>query len=67
MHTCIHPESYTYGKLEDNALGEGGEIRNYLQGLRLTQDVEDYYRSHFFGQMSIDQCHSLFPYYRQLF
>ncbi|KAF9626436.1 hypothetical protein IFM89_033255 [Coptis chinensis] len=49
-HTAIFPKPYTYQLRNDCALGPQGDIRLYLEGLAMAQNVPKYVGQHPFGQ-----------------
>lgn len=63
IHTGIFPHSYCYRDRSDNSLGPGGELRVYLEGLALTENIQKYIEQHPFGQRAIDETSSLWGFY----
>ncbi|CAH9084393.1 unnamed protein product [Cuscuta europaea] len=58
-HTAIFPHSYTESTMmNDQSLGPGGDLREYLEGLAGAEDVRTYVQDHPFGQKAIDYTHS---------
>ncbi|XP_043704329.1 eukaryotic translation initiation factor 5B-like isoform X2 [Telopea speciosissima] len=52
-NTAIFPDSYRFQDTEDNSLGTGGNLRVYLEGLSMAEDVQKYVKEHPFGQCAI--------------
>ncbi|KAK1352946.1 hypothetical protein POM88_052784 [Heracleum sosnowskyi] len=46
-NTAIFPNTYNYKNLEDDSLGD---LRVYLEGLALAENVQEYVKNHPFGQ-----------------
>ncbi|XP_028758464.1 uncharacterized protein LOC114717492 [Neltuma alba] len=46
MHTAIFPYSYRYSDTDDISLGPGGDLRVYLEGLAMAENVQEYVASH---------------------
>ncbi|KAK1371061.1 hypothetical protein POM88_037153 [Heracleum sosnowskyi] len=63
--SAIFPKTYSYKNLEDDSLGPEGDLRVYLEGLALAENVQEYVKNHPFGQRPInndpDQDGSDFP------
>lgn len=49
-HTAVFPISYSCQHENDNALGPGGDIRSYLEGIAVAENVQRYVEQHPFGQ-----------------
>ncbi|KAJ0963511.1 hypothetical protein J5N97_028633 [Dioscorea zingiberensis] len=41
-HTSIFPDPYHFNKKNDNSLGPGGDLRLYLEGLAMSDDIQQY-------------------------
>ncbi|KAK1352951.1 ubiquitin-like domain-containing CTD phosphatase 1 [Heracleum sosnowskyi] len=52
-NTTIFPNTYNYKNLEDDSLGPEGDLRVYLEGLALAENVQEYVKNHPFGQRPI--------------
>ncbi|KAJ8459543.1 hypothetical protein OPV22_032469 [Ensete ventricosum] len=52
-HTAIFPFPYKFKDENDNSLGPGGDLRAYLEGLTMADDVQLYVQGHPFGQQAI--------------
>ncbi|CAD5168190.1 unnamed protein product [Musa acuminata subsp. malaccensis] len=52
-HTAIFPFPYKFTDENDNSLGPGGDLRAYLEGLTMADDVQLYVQGHPFGQQAI--------------
>ncbi|XP_042499171.1 uncharacterized protein LOC122077322 [Macadamia integrifolia] len=52
-HTAIFPCPFTYLDRKDNSLGPGGDLRVYLEGLAMAEDIKKYVEEHPFGQCAI--------------
>ncbi|XP_054806092.1 leashin-like [Prosopis cineraria] len=55
MHTAVFPYSYQYSDTNDTSLGPGGDLRVYLEGLAMAENVQEYVASHPFGQPPITE------------
>ncbi|KAI9117694.1 hypothetical protein K1719_011860 [Acacia pycnantha] len=65
-NTAIFPYSYRYRDLRDSSLGPGGDLRTYLEGLAMAEDVRDYVASNPFGQRPIREANPSWRYYRKV-
>ncbi|KAJ0980166.1 hypothetical protein J5N97_008421 [Dioscorea zingiberensis] len=65
-HTGIFPHPYNFRDENDNSLGPGGDLRVYLEGLAMTDDVQNYVREHPFGQSAITDKHPDWKFYLQI-
>ncbi|XP_021845565.1 uncharacterized protein [Spinacia oleracea] len=54
-HTAIFPYSYDYKYRADDAIGPGGNIREYLEELAMVDNVQEYIEQHPFGQSAITE------------
>ncbi|XP_043704177.1 uncharacterized protein LOC122654245 isoform X2 [Telopea speciosissima] len=52
-HTAIFPYPFTYLDRKDNSLGPGGDLRVYLEGLAMAEEIKKYLEEHPFGQRAI--------------
>ncbi|XP_028753805.1 uncharacterized protein LOC114713342 isoform X2 [Neltuma alba] len=66
MNTAIFPYSYRYRDLRDSSLGPGGDLRTYLEGLAMAEDVREYVASNPFGQRPIREANPSWRYYRKV-
>ncbi|KAK4257262.1 hypothetical protein QN277_006875 [Acacia crassicarpa] len=65
-NTAIFPYSYRYRDTRDSSLGPGGDLRTYLEGLAMAEDVRDYVASNPFGQRPIREANPSWRYYRKV-
>ncbi|KAK4252531.1 hypothetical protein QN277_014519 [Acacia crassicarpa] len=63
MHTAIFPYSYRYNDTNDSSLGPGGDLRVYLEGLAMAENVPQYVASHPFGQPPITKSNPHWNFY----
>ncbi|KAI9088393.1 hypothetical protein K1719_029842 [Acacia pycnantha] len=63
MHTAIFPYSYRYNDTNDSSLGPGGDLRVYLEGLAMAENVPQYVASHPFGQPPITKSNPHWDFY----
>jgi len=61
--TAIFPNEYKTDQVGDAALGPGGDLRLYLEGLADANDVPSYVNEHPFGQPAITPLHSDWEFY----
>ncbi|KAL3525843.1 hypothetical protein ACH5RR_014215 [Cinchona calisaya] len=66
MHTAIFPHSYCYGDKSDTSLGPGGDLRVYLEGLAITENIQTYIEQHPFGQRAIDETSPSWGFYSRV-
>ncbi|MED6220924.1 hypothetical protein PIB30_049474 [Stylosanthes scabra] len=53
-HTSVSPLSFSYqNKSDDNSLADGGDLREYLNGLANAESIPNYVKEHPFGQEPI--------------
>ncbi|CAL5441944.1 unnamed protein product [Camellia sinensis] len=62
-HTAIFPHSYQYKNVKDNSLGPGGDLRVYLEGLAMADNVRKYVELNPFGQRPITKTNLSWEYY----
>ncbi|KAF6155645.1 hypothetical protein GIB67_034740 [Kingdonia uniflora] len=62
-NTAIFPHSYSFQDANDNSLGPGGDLRNYLEGLAMAEDVQKYVEHYPFGQHAITSTHPCWNFY----
>ncbi|KAF2299307.1 hypothetical protein GH714_031432 [Hevea brasiliensis] len=55
VHTAIFPYSYQCQDRKDNALGDGGDLRVYLEGLAEADNVQKFVEQHPFGKKPITE------------
>ncbi|KAL3629462.1 hypothetical protein CASFOL_026684 [Castilleja foliolosa] len=63
LHTAIFPQSYHHEDKSDNSLGPGGDLRVYLEGLLISDNVQKYVEQHPFGQSAINETSSTWEFY----
>ncbi|XP_028779244.1 uncharacterized protein LOC114735694 [Neltuma alba] len=63
MHTAIFPYSYRFSDNNDTSLGPGGDLRVYLEGLAMAENVQEYVASHPFGQPPITESNPHWNFY----
>ncbi|KAK7328427.1 hypothetical protein VNO77_22533 [Canavalia gladiata] len=66
MHTAIFPYSYLYYDTTDSSLGPGGDLRVYLEGLAMADNVQEYVLANPFGQRPIRETNPSWVYYRKV-
>ncbi|XP_022850480.1 uncharacterized protein LOC111372385 isoform X1 [Olea europaea var. sylvestris] len=54
-YTAIFPYTYRFRDRRDKSLGPGGDLRVYLEGLALADDVQEYVKQNPFGQRPITE------------
>uniref|UniRef100_A0A5B6ZQF9 FCP1 homology domain-containing protein n=1 Tax=Davidia involucrata TaxID=16924 RepID=A0A5B6ZQF9_DAVIN len=54
-NTAIFPYTYEYKDVNDNSLGPGGDLRVYLEGLALAENVQKYVEQNPYGQRPITE------------
>ncbi|KAJ8563180.1 hypothetical protein K7X08_031632 [Anisodus acutangulus] len=65
-NTAIFPNSYHYMDEKDDSLGSGGDLRVYLEGLSVAENVQKYVESNPFGQRPITEKNASWCYYRKV-
>ncbi|OVA04826.1 NLI interacting factor [Macleaya cordata] len=65
-HTAIFPFSYTRENTSDSSLGPGGDLRVYLEGLVVAENVQKYVEQHPFGQSAITNLHPSWSFYQRI-
>ncbi|MED6196807.1 hypothetical protein PIB30_050779 [Stylosanthes scabra] len=65
-NSAIFPNSYHFDDAGDTALGPGGELRVYLEGLADAENVQEYVASHPFGQDPITEAHPSWNFYHEV-
>ncbi|GAV83928.1 NIF domain-containing protein [Cephalotus follicularis] len=65
-HTAVFPYSYKYQDRRDNSLGDGGDLRFYLEGLYIAENVQKYVEQQPFGQRAISEKSESWPFYCQV-
>ncbi|RDX76010.1 hypothetical protein CR513_44041, partial [Mucuna pruriens] len=66
MHTATFPYSYRYYDTKDSELGPGGNLRVYLEGLAMAENVQKYVAENPFGQRPIRETNPSWAYYRKV-
>ncbi|KAL9252847.1 hypothetical protein AKJ16_DCAP01844 [Drosera capensis] len=65
-NTALFPVSYSFkDRRIDDSIGPGGDIRTYLEELALAENVQEYIRSHPFGQSAITKESLTWPFYEK--
>ncbi|WOL07642.1 hypothetical protein Cni_G16387 [Canna indica] len=64
--TAIFPYPYSCDDARDNSLGPGGDLRVYLEGLAMADDVQLYVKAHPFGQKAINNSDPSWDFYHQI-
>lgn len=64
--TAIFPDPYRSDNVNDTALGSGGDLLVYLEGLYEANDVQLYVKQHPFGQQSITSNDPFWNFYSQV-
>lgn len=54
-YTAVFPTTYRYTDKEDNSLGPGGELRMYLEGLAMAENVQKYVEENPIGNRPITE------------
>ncbi|KAF8399609.1 hypothetical protein HHK36_015478 [Tetracentron sinense] len=62
-HTAVFPYSYRFWDTNDNSLGPGGDLRVYLEGLVMAEDIQKYVEQHPFGQRAITKANTSWVFY----
>ncbi|XP_057443175.1 uncharacterized protein LOC130734676 isoform X2 [Lotus japonicus] len=65
-HTAVFPYTYRYQDTTDSSLGPGGDLRVYLEGLVMAENVQEYVSSNPFGQRPIRETNPSWGYYRKV-
>ncbi|KAM1259895.1 hypothetical protein ACFX2I_039196 [Malus domestica] len=65
-NTAIFPYPFRFKDRRDRSLGEGGDIRYYLERLVEAQNVQEYVKQHPFGQRPITTKSRSWIFYRQV-
>ncbi|XP_038983472.1 uncharacterized protein LOC103699136 [Phoenix dactylifera] len=65
-HTAIFPYPYHFYDEGDNSIGPGGDIRVYLEGLAMADNVQHYVFAHPFGQRAITGANPSWKFYQQI-
>ncbi|CAN4100370.1 unnamed protein product [Withania somnifera] len=65
-YTAIFPNSYHYMDENDDSLGPGGDLRVYLEGLSMAENVQKYIESNPFGQRPITEKNASWRYYSKV-
>ncbi|WVZ21336.1 hypothetical protein V8G54_008658 [Vigna mungo] len=65
-HSAIFPYSYRYFYTRDSELGPEGDLRIYLDGLALAENVRKYVSENPFGQRPIREANPSWGYYRRV-
>ncbi|KAK4799653.1 hypothetical protein SAY86_025018 [Trapa natans] len=66
-NTAIFPNPYQYNMSQDISLGPGGDIRVYLEGLSLAENIPEYVRQKPFGQRAITRSDPSWRFYGKVF
>ncbi|KAJ6830777.1 uncharacterized protein M6B38_351370 [Iris pallida] len=65
-YTAIFPRPYNKWDKDDNSLGPGGDLRVYLEGLSVADDVQQYVRERPFGKHPITAANPSWEYYKRI-
>ncbi|XP_057443217.1 uncharacterized protein LOC130734792 isoform X4 [Lotus japonicus] len=65
-HTAVFPYTYQYHDIKDSSLGPEGDLRVYLKGLAMAENVQEYVSSNPFGQPPITETNPSWGYYCQV-
>ncbi|MFS7912126.1 putative protein-serine/threonine phosphatase [Helianthus anomalus] len=65
-HTAIFPYSYSYRDSQDNGLGPNGDLRNYLERLAASDNVQKFIEQNPFGQQPITYDDESWSFYRKI-
>lgn len=65
-HTAIFPRTYEYKNMNDCSLGEGGDLRVYLEGLAEAENVQRYVEKNPFGQRAITERNLSWKFYSRV-
>ncbi|XP_071733185.1 uncharacterized protein [Rutidosis leptorrhynchoides] len=65
-HTAIFPYSYNYRDTQDNGLGPDGNLRNYLEKLAASDNVQNYIEQNPFGQLPISYNNKSWKFYSKV-
>ncbi|KAL0357349.1 UNVERIFIED_CONTAM: hypothetical protein Scaly_1420600 [Sesamum calycinum] len=63
QYTAVFPYSYRFTDVRDNSLGPGGDLRVYLEGLAMAENVPEYVKQNPFGQRPITEKNLSWGYY----
>ncbi|KAK4402216.1 hypothetical protein Sango_0962300 [Sesamum angolense] len=63
QYTAVFPYSYQFTDVRDNSLGPGGDLRVYLEGLAMAENVQEYVKQNPFGQRPITEKNLSWGYY----
>uniref|UniRef100_A0A2N9IN16 FCP1 homology domain-containing protein n=1 Tax=Fagus sylvatica TaxID=28930 RepID=A0A2N9IN16_FAGSY len=66
LHTAIFPYSFKFQNKSDNSLGAGGDLRVYLEGLAMAENVQEYVKQNPFGQRAITQTSENWEFYQRV-
>ncbi|KAK9051442.1 hypothetical protein SSX86_028069 [Deinandra increscens subsp. villosa] len=65
-YTAIFPYSYSYSNAHDNGLGPNGDLRNYLERLAASDNVQKFIEQNPFGQQQITHDNESWNFYRKI-
>ncbi|MCE3050081.1 hypothetical protein HAX54_046441 [Datura stramonium] len=65
-NTAVFPNTYRYTDERDDSLGPEGDLRVYLEGLSMAENVQKYIESNPFGQRPITEKNASWCYYRKV-
>ncbi|GER46004.1 haloacid dehalogenase-like hydrolase superfamily protein [Striga asiatica] len=54
-YNAVFPHTYRFRNVRDNSLGPGGDLRVYLEGLAMVENVQEYVKQNPFGQRAITE------------
>ncbi|KAI7748674.1 hypothetical protein M8C21_020260, partial [Ambrosia artemisiifolia] len=65
-HTAIFPYTYSYRNAHDNDLGPNGDLRNYLERLAASDNVQKFIEQNPFGQQPITHDNESWNFYHKI-
>ncbi|KAG6584401.1 hypothetical protein SDJN03_20333, partial [Cucurbita argyrosperma subsp. sororia] len=65
-NTAIFPVTYRFRDTDDTSLGPGGDLRVYLEGLSMAENVQKYVEQNPFGQRPITEKNPSWKFYRRI-
>ncbi|CAN0922879.1 hypothetical protein LINGRAHAP2_LOCUS33275 [Linum grandiflorum] len=66
VHSAIYPDSYSYQDVDDNSLGDGGNIRVYLEQICGAEHVQKFVEMNPFGQKAVNEGNDSWSFYLQV-
>ncbi|CAK9312218.1 unnamed protein product [Citrullus colocynthis] len=65
-NTAIFPVTYRFRDTDDTSLGPGGDLRVFLEGLSMAENVQNYVEQNRFGQRPITEKNPSWKFYRRI-